>query len=194
MQQSRRQYTLDDYLSLQRGIEVKLEYFNGEIYVMAGGSAGHNRISRNVLKLFDAALAGSSCEAFGSDMRVNTPSGLYTYPDVSIICGPKVSNAAETISNPIVIVEVLSDSTRNYDRGEKFDLYRSIASLRHYLLIEQNFQHVEHRHLEGDGSWSHEVKDTPTDTINLSGVEIDLAIAEIYEGVEMGSLRPTSQP
>jgi Uma2 family endonuclease len=189
VQQSRRQYTLDDYLSLQRGIEVKLEYFNGEIYVMAGGSAGHNRISRNVLKLFDAALA-SSCEAFGSDMRVNTPSGLYTYPDASIICGPKVSNAAETISNPIVIVEVLSDSTRNYDRGEKFDLYRSIPALRHYLLIEQTFHHVEHRFLETDGSWLSEIKGSPSDSVHLSGVSIDLAIAEIYEGVEVTSIRP----
>jgi len=115
-------------------------------------------------------------------MRVSTPSGLYTYPDASIICGPKISNAAETINNPIVIVEVLSDSTRNYDRGEKFDLYRSIPALRHYLLIEQNFHRVEHRRLESDGSWS---TDSPSDTVHLSGVGIDLEIAEIYDGVEM---------
>jgi Uma2 family endonuclease len=185
-------HTLDDYFSLQRGIEVKLEYFDGDIFVLPSGCAGHNRISRNVLKLFDAALAGSSCEAFGSDMRVNTPSGLYTYPDASIICGPKVSNAAETISNPIVIVEVLSDSTRNYDRGEKFDLYRSIASLRHYLLIEQNFRHVEHRHLESDGSWSTEIKDSARDTVHLSGVDIDLQVAQIYEDVEIASIRSSA--
>ena len=183
MQQSRRQYTLDDYLSLQRGLEVKLEYFNGEIYVMAGGSAGHNRISRNVLKLLDAALAGSSCEAFGSDMRVSTPSGLYTYPDATIVCGPKISNAAETVTNPVVIVEVLSDSTRNYDRGEKFDLYCSVPTLRHYLLIEQSFHHVEHRHMEADGSWA---TDSPEAVIHLSKVGIDLGVAEIYEGVQAG--------
>jgi Uma2 family endonuclease len=183
-------HTLDDYLSLQRGIEVKLEYFDGDIYVMAGGSAGHYRISRNVLRLFETALAGSSCEAFGSDMRVSTPSGLYTYPDASIICGPKVSDAAETITNPIVIVEVLSDSTRNYDRGEKFDLYRSIPALRHYLLIEQTFHHVEHRRLESE--WSTEIVDSPDGIVHLSGVGIDLKIAEIYEGVEFASLRPSS--
>ena len=183
MQQTRRQYTLEDYLSLQKGIEVKLEYFNGEIYVMAGGSAGHNRISRNVLKLFDAALAGSSCEAFGSDMRVSTPSGLYTYPDATIVCGPKVSNATETVTNPVVIVEVLSDSTRNYDRGEKFELYRSIPTLRHYLLIEQNFHRVEHRHVEADGSWS---TVSPEEIVHFSEVGIDLRVAEIYEGVEAG--------
>ncbi|HEV7487621.1 MAG TPA: Uma2 family endonuclease [Thermoanaerobaculia bacterium] len=184
MQQTRRQYTLDDYLSLQRGIEVKLEYFNGEIYVMAGGSAGHNRISRNVLKLFDAALTGSSCEAFGSDMRVSTPSGLYTYPDASIICGPKVGNEAETISTPIVIVEV-SDSTRNYDRGEKFDLYRSIPTLRHYLLIEQTSISVEHRRLGSSGSWSQEIVDSRAGIVRLSDVDIDVQLANIYEGVEL---------
>jgi len=185
VQQTRRQYTLDEYLSLQRGIEVKLEYFNGEIYLMAGGSAGHNRISRNVLKLFDAALAGSSCEAFGSDMRVSTPSGLYTYPDASIVCGPKVSDTSETISNPIVLVEVLSDSTRNYDRGEKFELYRSIPALRHYVLIEQTFHHVEHRRLQADGSWSHEIAESPDQIVHLSEAGIDLKVAQIYEGVEI---------
>ena len=189
MQQSRRQYTLDDYFSLQRGIEVKLEYFNGEIYLMAGGSAGHNRISRNVLKLLDAALAGTADEAFGSDMRVSTPSGLHTYPDASIVCGPRIRDAAETISNPIVIVEVLSDSTRNYDRGEKFELYRSIPALRHYLLIEQAFHHVEHRHLETDGSWSHETRESLDQIVHISEAGIDLQVARIYEGVEIASVR-----
>jgi Uma2 family endonuclease len=183
------QYTLDDYLSLQRGIEVKLEYFNGEIYLMAGGSAGHNRISRNVLKFFDAALGGSSCEAFGSDMRVSTPSGLYTYPDASIVCGPKVSGASETISNTIVIVEVLSDSTRNYDRGEKFELYRSIPALRHYLLIEQAFCHVEHRSLKADGSRFDEIQESPDQIVHLSEAGIDLQVARIYEGVDIASPR-----
>jgi Uma2 family endonuclease len=190
VQQTRRQYTLDDYFSIQRGIEVKLEYFNGEIYVMAGGSASHYRISRNVLRLFEAGLARSSCEAFGSDMRVSTPSGLYTYPDGSVICGPKVSGAAETLSNPIVIVEVLSDSTRNYDRGEKFDLYRSIPALRHYLLIEQNFRHVEHRRLESE--WTTEIIDSPDGIVRVSGVGVDLSTSDIYEGVEFAPLRSSS--
>jgi Uma2 family endonuclease len=184
VQQTRRQYTLEDYFSLQRGIEFKLEYFNGEIYLMAGGSAGHYRISRNVLKHFDAVLAGSSCEAFGSDVRVSTPSGLYTYPDASIVCGPRVSDVAETIANAILIVEVLSDSTRNYDRGEKFELYRSIPTLRHYLLIEQSFMHVEHRRFEMGGSWSHEIEQLPDQIVHIPEPAIDLPVARIYEGVE----------
>jgi Uma2 family endonuclease len=178
-------YTFDDYISLQRGVEVKLEYFDGDIFLMAGYSAGHYRISRNVLRLFEAALAASSCEAFGSDMRVSTPSGLYTYPDGSVICGPKVSSSTETLSNPIVIVEVLSDSTRNYDRGEKFDLYRSIPTLRHYLLIEQTSISVEHRRLESGGSWSQEIVDSPEGIVRLSEVDIDVQLAKLYDGVEL---------
>lgn len=185
MQQSRRRYTLDDYLSLQRGVEIKLEYFDGEIYAMAGGSANHNRVCRNVLQLFDSALAGSPCEAFGSDMRVSTPSGLYTYPDASIVCGERVSGRAETISDPVVIVEVLSDSTRDYDHGEKFELYRSIATLRHYLLIEQSLVHLEHRRLESDGTWSRETGDSPDQSLHLSAVGIELPLARLYDRVEL---------
>ncbi|MEA2163515.1 MAG: hypothetical protein QOK37_1642 [Thermoanaerobaculia bacterium] len=182
MQQTHRQYTLDDYFSFQRGTDLKLEYFNGDIYVMSGASANHNRICINVLR----ALGGlpASCEAFGSDMRVSAPSGLYTYPDVSIVCGPKVKGDTETISNAVVIVEVLSDSTRNYDRGEKFELYRSIPTLRHYLLIEQSFMHVEHRRIEQDGSLSHEITESRDQIVHLSEVGVDLPMARIYEGVE----------
>ena len=114
------------------------------------------------------------------------PSGLYTYPDASIVCGPKVSDSSETISNTIVIVEVLSDSTRNYDRGEKFDLYRSIPALRHYLLIEQNFIHLEHRRLESEGSWSNEIVDSLDGVIRLSDLGVELQMAEIYYGAAGG--------
>jgi Uma2 family endonuclease len=184
VQQTGRQYTLDDYFSLERGIDLKLEYFNGEIYAMPGGTAGHNRISLSVASSLREA-AGSSCEVFGSDMRVSTPSGLYAYPDASIVCGPKLSNTAETISNTVVIVEVLSNATRNYDRGEKFELYRSIPALRHYLLIEQSFIQVEHRCLQSDGSWSHEIAESLDQIFHLTAIGIDLPVARVYEGVEV---------
>ncbi|MEA2237633.1 MAG: hypothetical protein QOC81_2357 [Thermoanaerobaculia bacterium] len=188
MQQTRRQYTLDDYFFMQRGLDLKLEYFNGEIYAMSGGTEAHNTISLNVASFLRGAVAGSSCRAFGSDMRVSTPSGLYTYPDVSVVCGPKV-NSAETITSPIVLVEVLSDSTRNYDRGDKFELYRSIPTLRHYLLIEQSFVQVEHRRLETDGSWSREITESLDDIVQLSEIGVDLPVARIYEDVEVPSAR-----
>jgi Uma2 family endonuclease len=185
MQQSRRHYTLDDYFSLQRGVELKLEYFNGEIYAMAGGSANHNRVSRNVLSIFVAAPSSSPWEAFGSDMRIGTPSGLYTYPDVSIVCGERVNGRAETISNPVVLVEVLSDSTRDYDRGEKYELYRSISTLQHYLLIEPGSVRVEHRWRGTEGIWMSEMKESLEATMHLAQVGIDLPLARVYAGVEL---------
>ncbi len=187
MQQTRRQYTLDDYFSMQRGTDLKLEYFNGAIYAMSGGTIGHNTISLNVSSFLRAAVAGSSCAAFGSDMRVSMPSGLYTYPDASVVCGQQLNPSADTISNTVVLVEVLSDSTRNYDHGDKFELYRSIPTLRHYLLIETSFVHVEHRRIEKDGSWSPEISASLDQIIHLSEVGIDLPLARIYEGVQVSS-------
>jgi Uma2 family endonuclease len=187
VQQTGRQYTLDDYFSLQRGVEIKLEYFDGDILVMPSGSLGHNRINRNLLLFLSTALADSSCEVFGTGMRVSTPSGLYTYPDVSIICGTPVDGTTETLTDVIALVEILSDVTRNYDRGDKFEHYRSIPTLRHYLLIEQSLRQVEHRHLEADGSWSHEIATSPDQIVHLTEVGVDLPVARIYEGVEVPS-------
>lgn len=191
VQQSRRQYTLDEYFSLQRGVELKLEYYDGEIHAMAGGSADHNRVSRNVLRAFDIALAGTRCEPFGSDMRISTPSGLYTYPDASIVCGETVSGNTETISNPVVIVEVLSPSTRDYDRGDKFALYRSIPSLRHVLFIEPSSVHVEHRRLDDEGNWSSETVNSIDRSIPLGHCGFDLALRDVYARVE--SISPDFQ-
>lgn len=185
MQQKRRQYTLEQYFDLQSGVELKLEYFNGEIYAMAGGSADHNRISRNVLSIFVNALTRSECEAFGSDMRVGTPSGLYTYPDASIVCGQATNGKVQSISNAAVLVEVLSDSTRDYDRGEKFELYRSIPAFRHYLLIEQSSVSVEHRWRRPDGSWASETVASPDGTIHLADPAIDLPLSGLYAGVQV---------
>jgi Uma2 family endonuclease len=185
MRQSRRHYSIDDYLSLQSGLEIKLEYFDGEIFAMAGGSANHNRLSRNVVGALAGALEGLPGEVFGSDMRVSTPSGLYTYPDASIVCGERVGGDVETITNPVVLVEVLSTSTRDYDREEKFDLYRSIPTLRHYLLIEQSSVRVELRSHDSRGGWSSEVLDSIDDTIRLHAIEVDLPMTRVYAGVDV---------
>lgn len=190
MQQPHRQYTLDDYFSLERGVELKLEYFNGDIFVMPSGTIGHNRINLNVLTFIHRAFSGSSFEVFGVGMRVSTPSGLYTYPDGSIICGPPVDGTAETMTDVIVLVEILSDITRNFDRGDKFEHYRSIPTLRHYLLIEPSFVSVEHRRIEKDGSWSPEISESLDQIVHLTEVGIDLPVARIYDGVEVPSARP----
>jgi Uma2 family endonuclease len=183
VQQPHRNYTLDDFFSLQRGVDLKLEYFDGDIYVMPSGSIAHNRINLNVLSFLHKAFAGTSCEVFGTGMMVSTPSGLYTFPDASVVCGQRLDPNAETISDTIVLVEILSDITRNFDRGEKFEHYRSIPALRHYLLIEQYVTHVEHRRIEKDALWSSEIMESPDQIVRLPEIGIDLPMALIYEDI-----------
>jgi Uma2 family endonuclease len=164
---------------------LKLEYFAGEIFVMSGGSRNHDRICTNTILLFTAALDASPCEPFSANMRVTTPSGLYTYPDVSIVCGPAditYVQGTETIGNPTVLVEVLSESTRDYDRGQKFDLYRSIATLRDYLLIEQSRMEVEHRYVT-NGVWTSRTVSGADAKLQLTGVDVELPLALVYERV-----------
>jgi Uma2 family endonuclease len=185
VQQSQRHYTIDDYFLAEESSPLRHEYFRGEIFVMAGGTPEHNTIALNVAAAFHGALTGSPCRAFGSDQRIATPSGLYTYPDVSIVCGPLqlTGERLPSLVNPVVLVEVLSDSTRDYDRGEKFDLYASIAPFRDHLLIEPARVHVEHRSREANGEWTSVVKESIDDRVSLTSVSIVLPLARIYENI-----------
>ena len=186
MQEAQRHYTIDEYFVVEAMSPVRNEYFEGEILAMAGGSANHNRISRNVLLALEPKLRDGRCESLGSDTRILTASGLYTYPDAVVICGPIVlsGDRLETITNPTVLVEVLSPSTRAYDRGEKFELYRSIPTFRDYLLIEQNTVDVEHRSRSGD-QWSSDRKTSLDGVIRLNSIEVDLKIADLYARVQL---------
>ncbi|HYM59682.1 MAG TPA: Uma2 family endonuclease [Thermoanaerobaculia bacterium] len=186
MQEAQRHYTIDEYFAVETMSPVRNEYFEGEILAMAGGSANHNRIARNVLLSLEPKLREGPCESLGSDTRILTASGLYTYPDVVVICGPVIlsGDRLETITNPTVLVEVLSPSTRDYDRGEKFELYRSIPSFREYLLIEQSAVDVEHRWRSGD-EWLSERKSALQDVIRLNSIEVDLKVADLYARVQL---------
>jgi len=189
VQKSKRHYTVDEYFYVETTSDIKHEYFDGEIFAMAGGSRDHDRISRNVLTHFHQKLTGSQCEAFTSNMRIRTPSGLYTYPDASIVCGtPDIVRiqGTDTIGNPVVLVEVLSESTGEYDRGQKFDLYRSIRELRDYVLIDQSRAQVEHRRRVQDTEWVSDFRTSLDETIRLSGVDIDLPLSSIYADVDLG--------
>jgi Uma2 family endonuclease len=185
MQQAQRHYTIDEYFAVESMSPVRNEYYGGEILAMAGGSPNHNRISRNVLLALEPKLRGGHCESLGSDTRILTPSGLYTYPDVVVICGPIIlsGDRLQTITNPTVLVEVLSPSTRAYDRGEKFELYRSIPAFREYLLIEQSAVEVEHRWRDGD-RWSSDRKTSLEDVVRLASIDVDLKVADLYARVE----------
>lgn len=186
--QIERHYTIEDYFAIEESSTTKHEYFGGEIFAMAGASVRHNRIAGNVYAALRAGLRGSDCEAFGSDLRVRTPGGLYTYPDVLVVCGgiQLSGERLETVTNPALIVEVLSASTKDYDRGQKFELYKTIASLREYLLIEQDVPLVERHFRANDAApdiWQRRHYDAPAARIELDALGVTLSLAEIYERV-----------
>lgn len=145
-----------EYLAAERSSPLKHEYCDGEVFAMAGASEAHNLIVANVVGEMRSALRQRPCKVYPSDMRVKVPAtGLYTYPDASITCDrPQFEDDEDdTLLNPQVIFEVLSDSTEDYDRGTKFKNYRSIPSLRDYVLVSQREVLVEHFVRQADGSW-----------------------------------------
>ncbi|HVT03033.1 MAG TPA: Uma2 family endonuclease [Thermoanaerobaculia bacterium] len=185
MQQSRRNYTLDDYFDVERHSTIKHEYLTGQIFAMAGASYRHNQIAANLLASVGARLRDTPCTVLGSDMRVLTASGLYTYPDVVIVCGAvelaqHPLDPGETLTNPTAIVEILSRSTGEYDLQEKYDHYRSIPSFRECLFVEQDIVGIERRWEEG-GTWRSESQSEWKGVIRFHSVAIEVAISEIYE-------------
>jgi Uma2 family endonuclease len=181
-------YTPEEYLALERQAEYKSEYFDGEIFAMTGFSRKHNLVAGNVLASLHGQLRKRPCEIYPSDMRVKvSPTGLYTYPDVVIVCGEPIfdDKQKDTLLNPTALVEVLSKSTASYDRGEKFEHYRKLDSLAEYLVIAQNKYHVEHYVRQIDNRWLLSETDDVQKTIHLSSIECDLALADIYDKVEV---------
>lgn len=175
----------EDYLKLEETSTEKHEFYQGQVFAMAGGTFQHARIGLNVTTELAVRLRGKPCQPMNSDMRITTPSGLNTYPDASVYCGqPELTDSNKTLLNPVLIVEVLSPSTRSYDRGDKFHHYRSIPSLRDYLLIDSEAILVEHYQRIGAYEWNlHEYRQL-TDILNLDSIKESLVVSVFYEGVE----------
>src|SRR5262249_49348713 len=141
---------------MERAAEFKSEFFDGEIFAMAGGTLRHSLIATNLAAEFRNRLKGGPCVPFNSDLRIKiATTGLFTYPDLSVICGPPefVPGTDDTVLNPTVLVEVLSDSTEAYDRGKKFEHYRQIEALREYLLVSQKEPRIEQFIRQPDRRW-----------------------------------------
>jgi Uma2 family endonuclease len=175
--------TPEEYLGLERVASAKHEYINGVMVDMAGGSPAHALIATNVVVELGNRLRGGSCLVFNSDVRVSVRWGkLITYPDVSVVCGEVqyLDNERDTIVNPKLIVEVLSPSTSNYDRGEKSRLYRMLPSLDEYLLIEQKPVEIERYRRLPNGHWEIDVVREEDAIIRLDSVGCDLPVAEVY--------------
>ena len=181
--------TPEEYLAREAQAEYKSEYHNGEMFALAGGSANHNQLTFNVAKAFDRLLAQKPCRVFIDDMRLNVKqSGLYTYPDVMVVCGKAefAPGRDDTVTNPIVIVEVWSDSTKAYDRGEKFAMYRQIPTLQEYVMIDQSQFYVEHFRRDGN-FWVLETLDAMDAILVLPSLQCEMPLAAIYEKVEWRS-------
>ena len=173
--------TEEQYLQMEREAEFKSEFHDGRMFAMSGGSPNHALLSGAILALLRPQLP-RECRVFSPDLRVKVAAaGLYTYPDCSVICGELETFGAQkdTVLNPLLIVEVLSPSTEGYDRGKKFELYRTIPSLREYLLIHQDRRHVEHYSKQDDGSWV--LRD-------YSGAEATITIARLNAKISLGEL------
>jgi Uma2 family endonuclease len=187
--QSKPHLTPEEYLAIERHAEVRSEYLDGEMFAMTGGSFPHNLIVANVVGELRQQLKKRPCQVLPSDLRVHIPAtGLYTYPDVVVVCGDArfEDQFVDTLLNPILLVEVLSPTTEAFDRGKKFEHYRSIPSLAEYLLIAQDEPRVE-QYLRQDGNrWLLTVISGLEGTLALPSIECALALAEVYDKVSFG--------
>lgn len=181
---ARRRIPFDEYLRLEEYSNVKHEYLDGAIYAMAGGSPRHAALTSQVNGALVSQLRDRPCVVFSSDLRIRVPStGLATYPDVSVVCGPLETDAANrhTVLNPILVVEVLSDSTEEYDRSEKLDHYRQIPALHEIALVSQHQPLVEVWRREG-GNWTHHEYGAGS-RVPLTSIGCELHLDELYAGL-----------
>ncbi|MCK6588750.1 MAG: Uma2 family endonuclease [Polyangiaceae bacterium] len=171
-----------EYLAQEQASETKHEFLSGEIFAMAGGTPEHARLSSRVIGALVAQLRGRPCEAFSSDLRVRVlATSLVTYPDVSVVCGrfEQDPEDANTLVNPVVLVEVLSDSSEAYDRGEKFAHYRRIPSLQEYVLISQRKPRIEVFRRNEDGTWML-FEAEASGSVKLASIGCELSVDEVY--------------
>jgi Uma2 family endonuclease len=178
--------TPEEYLAIERKAESKSEYINGEIVSMTGASREHNLIVVNIAGELGQQLRECTCEMYTSSMRVRVPLALvYIYPDAAVVCDePKFEDDyLDTLLNPTLIIEVLSESTEGYDRGKKFGFYRTIPSLAEYLLIAQDEQRIEQYTKQPDGRWLLSEYHSTEDVAELASIQCQLALTEVYDKV-----------
>ncbi len=178
-------FTREEYFDLENSSEIKHEFSNGEIFAMSGGTFNHAAIGANTVTAFKIKLRGKCCTPTNSDMRIETPNGLITYPDAAIFCGePELTENQCALLNPVVIIEVLSPSTRRYDHIDKFTLYRSIPSFQEYLLIDSEKVNVQHCHKISHNEWLLHDYFELADAIVLNSIQDTIYLHEIYDGIQ----------
>lgn len=192
-----RRYTLEEYLELDRTAEERFEFRDGEIFCMSGGSRTHERVIGNMFVALSVRLGGRGCEVFTSNMRVKVPAAPpYRYADLAGLCGEaqfETIGGVDALLNPSLLVEVLSPSTESYDRGEKFARYKSILSLREYLLVAQDRPFVTQLFKRDDGEWIYRDFEAPDSLVKIESLGCEIALAEIYQNVAFAT-PPDSTP
>ena len=186
--QKKNKMTPGEYLALERSsLDIKHEFFDGDVFAMVGAGINHNRININLAgELRNRFKADNSpCEVLSNDMRVKIENN-YTYPDIVIFCGDAQfeDNKFDTLTNPVIIIEILSDSTEAFDRGDKFTYYRAIPALKEYILVSQKKYHVEQYIRSDNGKWEYRSYESPDQMLNMESVNCDVLLSEIYLNVK----------
>lgn len=179
-------FTIEEYLEMEDAATEKHEYYKGEIFAMSGAKLNHNKIFANAFPALAAKLKGKPCKPYGSDLRVHIEANtLFTYPDISIVCGKEKTRNNDDINllNPTVIIEILSASTKNYDRGDKFKLYRAIPTLKEYVLINSESVGIEVFRLNASNHWELEEYNSIDEALYIKAVDCTLLLTEIYDDV-----------
>jgi Uma2 family endonuclease len=189
----KKKFNEEEYLQMEKLSTERHEYYKGEIFqmhghgdllAMSGAGNKHNIIFSNLFTGLGIRLKGKSCQPYGPDMRINIPENtLYTYPDISIFCGDLQTTAQDedTAVQPTVLIEILSPSTKNYDQGEKFRLYRDIPSLREYILVDTDIVRIYSFRINSSGHWELEEYKSLTGQLSLESIQVIIPVAEIYE-------------
>jgi Uma2 family endonuclease len=194
----KRKFTIEEYIEFDKNSEGKWEYFDGEVIDMAGGSLNHNKIASNVSRALGNKLEDKGCLALPGDMRIKVPKALpYRYPDVVLVCGDPVIETIQgqdLLVNPLLIVEVLSESTKGYDFDTKFTAYQSIESFREYLLIAQDRPHVTQYVRQSEGGWMRTDFEGMESMVKLVSVDCELTFDEIYRLVKFPPTESVVRP
>lgn len=180
-------YTLEEYLELDQNSDERLEYWHGEVFSMSGVGRNHARIEVNLTTRLTILLAGQRCEVFPANMRIRVPSlPPYRYADLSALFGEaqfEKIGGVDVLVNPSMIIEVLSETTEAYDRGEKFTHYKGIPSFGEYLLVAQNRPHITHLTRQPGGAWVYNEYNDPAATLELITLSCELKMTEVYENI-----------
>lgn len=183
----KQKYTIEEYLEMEELATEKHEYYQGEIFAMSGAKHQHNIVKKNVYSSLLSKLKGKPCQPWDSDSRVHIQKNtLFTYPDISVVCGdPEFLNNDEwNLLNPTVIIEVLSPSTKNYDRGDKFNLYRDIPSLKEYILVEPEKISIKAFYINQNGQWKLKEYKNLTDILEIKAIQFSMPLTDVYEGAK----------